>query len=112
MKLTNVKKLKLIQSPSYKLEHVKLKSRSVIRKSRVYIALLDVLLWCFRPQSLPLELGDSINKRDVIEVLVAGGGMGGSHNAHVPLEVKNLEQGSERKADESNESGFDEIGHG
>ncbi|GJR24720.1 F-box domain containing protein [Tanacetum coccineum] len=66
-KLTNVKKLKLIQSPSYKLEHVKLKSRSVIRKSRVYIALLDVLLWCFRPQSLPLELGDSINKRGVVE---------------------------------------------
>ncbi|GJW69054.1 F-box domain containing protein [Tanacetum coccineum] len=64
--LTNVEELKLIQSPPYKLEHVELKSRS-LRKSPVYVALLDVVLWCFRPRSLTINLGDSINKSDVVK---------------------------------------------
>ncbi|GKB19530.1 F-box domain containing protein [Tanacetum coccineum] len=46
--------------------HVEMKSRS-LRKSRVYVALLDVVFWCFRPQSLTLKLGDSINKCDVVK---------------------------------------------
>ncbi|GJT89211.1 putative ribonuclease H-like domain-containing protein [Tanacetum coccineum] len=61
-----VEELKLIQSPPYKLEHVELKSRS-LRKSPVYVALFDVVLWCFRPRSLTINLGDSINKSDVVK---------------------------------------------
>ncbi|GJW33707.1 hypothetical protein Tco_0053739, partial [Tanacetum coccineum] len=60
-KLIHVEELKMIQSPPYKLEHVELKHLSVIRESPVNIALVDAVLWCYRPQSLTLQLGSFID---------------------------------------------------
>nr|GEZ50172.1 hypothetical protein [Tanacetum cinerariifolium] len=68
--LINVEQLKRIQSPPYKLEHVELNARSVIWESPVYIALLNVLLWCFWPRSLTTKLGYCINKSDVVKFML------------------------------------------
>ncbi|GJX96945.1 hypothetical protein Tco_0352743, partial [Tanacetum coccineum] len=65
--LIDVEELKLIQSPPYELEHVELKHLSFIRKLPVYLSLVDVVLWSFRPRSLTLVLYHFTNKGDVVE---------------------------------------------
>ncbi|PWA73684.1 F-box domain, Leucine-rich repeat domain, L domain-like protein [Artemisia annua] len=52
--LFNVEELKLIQGQPFELDHVDLEPDS-IKELSVYLAVVDGVLWCCRPQSLTIE---------------------------------------------------------
>ncbi|GJZ53254.1 F-box domain containing protein [Tanacetum coccineum] len=63
----DVEKLKVIQSPPRELEHVELINAVGINKVSVYATVLDAVLWCCRPRSLTLEVGQFADTSDIVK---------------------------------------------